>query len=222
MKITAKLLSIPPYLSTSWSNIASLFVKKEVSGVYLVVAMLDGSHIEIPHLSQGEIDAIFAAHAQFSESDTEDKNLMKNAISFGIPFKMDGSTLDGLTPGAMQHNPDQADLPPLPPEILHKVGTIIQAIGVSEVPNLEGAVDGCNCIYCQLARAVQGQKEEEVTADDLHFRDWEIKQKDAQLYHVVNPLDQAEYYDVFLGNPIGCTCGQKNCEHIRAVLNEPF
>ena len=36
---------------------------------------------------------------------------------------------------------------------------------------------------------------------------------------VTNPLDANEHYNVFLGDPIGCTCGQKNCEHIRAVLN---
>ena len=59
----------------------------------------------------------------------------------------------------------------------------------------------------------------EITPEELQFKDWEIAQKDGKLYHVINPLDKNEYYDVFLGDPIGCTCGNKNCEHIRAVLS---
>jgi hypothetical protein len=59
---------------------------------------------------------------------------------------------------------------------------------------------------------------EEVSDEDLKFRDWEIKQTAEQLYTVTNPLDANEHYNVFLGSPLGCTCGDKNCEHIRAVL----
>ncbi|NGX33463.1 MAG: hypothetical protein K1060chlam4_01531, partial [Candidatus Anoxychlamydiales bacterium] len=39
------------------------------------------------------------------------------------------------------------------------------------------------------------------------------------LYRVTNPLDENEHYSVFLKDPIGCTCGKKNCEHVKAVLN---
>jgi PhoH-like ATPase len=48
---------------------------------------------------------------------------------------------------------------------------------------------------------------------------WGIEQTAEQLYKVTNPLDANEQYNVFLGTPLGCTCGLKNCEHIRAVLN---
>ena len=34
-----------------------------------------------------------------------------------------------------------------------------------------------------------------------------------------DPLDPNEHYNVFLGTPLGCTCGEKDCEHIRAVLS---
>jgi hypothetical protein len=34
----------------------------------------------------------------------------------------------------------------------------------------------------------------------------------------MNPLDHKEHYNVFLGDPIGCSCGNNNCEHIQAVL----
>ena len=60
---------------------------------------------------------------------------------------------------------------------------------------------------------------EEVTIDDLRFREWDIKQTGDKLYTVANPLHAEEHYTVFLGSPIGCTCGEQNCQHIRAVLN---
>lgn len=221
MKITSKLLSIPPYISASWSNIASLYVRKEESEIKLIVTLQDSTQIEIPHLAQGEVDAIFEAHAKFSELESHPSNLLDGDLNFGIPFKLDSSTLDSFNP-TMQHNSQQSDLPPLPTEILSKIGSIIQALGVADVPVIEKAEPDCNCIYCQLARSFNTEIEEQVSATDLQFRDWEISQKETHLYHVVNPLDKNEYYDVFLGDPIGCTCGQKNCEHIRAVLNEPF
>ncbi|MGH2612567.1 MAG: hypothetical protein ACRDFB_05905, partial [Rhabdochlamydiaceae bacterium] len=60
--------------------------------------------------------------------------------------------------------------------------------------------------------------EEEVSDEDLKFRTWDIKQENDKLYSVTNPLDKKEHYNVFLGKPLGCTCGNKNCEHIQAVL----
>ena len=60
--------------------------------------------------------------------------------------------------------------------------------------------------------------EEEVSAADLTFRSWDIKQEADQLYTVTNPLNAKEHYSVFLGEPLGCTCGFKNCDHIQAVL----
>lgn len=219
MKITAKLLSIPPYIATAWNNISSLYVKREDRAIKLIITLQNATQIEVPNLSQGEVDTIFEAHAKFSEE--QPTKPLDGHVNFGIPFKIDSMTLDSFNP-TIQHNPQQSNLPPLAPEILSKVGSIIQALGVSEVPSIEKAEPNCNCIYCQLARSLNTEIEEQVSSTDLQFRDWEISQKEKHLYHVINPLDKNEYYDVFLGNPIGCTCGQKNCEHIRAVLNEPF
>ena len=58
--------------------------------------------------------------------------------------------------------------------------------------------------------------------EDLKFRNWEIEQTADKLYIVTNPFDKNEHYSVFLGDPLGCTCGEKNCEHIRAVLTTPI
>ena len=71
----------------------------------------------------------------------------------------------------------------------------------------------CNCTYCQIARAIQAgslelgehDEVEEVSEEDLKFRDWDIEQKSEEIYEVTNPIDQNEHYQVFLGNPVGCT-----------------
>lgn len=216
MKITPKILSIPPYVSTSWGNISAIHVREKS---LLIVSLNDGTQIEIPNMEEGEIDAIFQAHAAFSEMDTFlPKELIDSSLSFSIPIKSEGGTLDALGTH-LQHNPDQSDLPPIPPHILTKIGSVMRAFGLEDVAMLSKAEADCNCIYCQLSRSLQGEPEEIVEEADLKFRDWEVSQKQEKLYHVVNPLDKNEYYDVFLGEPIGCTCGLKNCEHIRAALN---
>jgi hypothetical protein len=216
MKITPRILSIPPYVSTSWGNISSLHIRENS---LLVISLNDGTQIEVPNMAQEEIDAIFQAHATFSEMETSSlPKGIDNSLSFSIPIKSDGTTLDALG-SHMQHNPEQSDLPPIPPHILTKIGSIIRTLGLEDASVLDKAEPNCNCVYCQLSRAVQGEPEEIVEEADLKFRDWEVSQRQEKLYHVVNPLDKNEYYDVFLGEPIGCTCGSKNCEHIRAALN---
>ena len=220
LKLTAKLLSIPPYISTSWSNVSSLYLKKKGTKMVLAIALQDGGGAEIPNLSQSELDAIFEAHTKFSEEKTTlPKELLDNSLSFQLPIKTDGSMLDSLG-SHMQHNPEQADLPSIPSHILEKIGTVMRSFGFDDASILEKAEPNCNCVYCQLTRSlIKEEPEEIVNEDDSQFRDWEISQKEEKLYHVINPLDSSEYYDVFLGEPIGCTCGQKNCEHIKAVLN---
>lgn len=216
MKITPKILSIPPYLSTNWSNIASLQLRSKNERSLLIITLNDGAQIEIPSMAQSDIDEIFQAHANFSEGETP---LLKNSLSFTLPLKStdEGAIIDPLN-ATMQHNPEQADLRPIPPHVLEKIGSIVRSFGIENTPFLDQAITDCNCIYCQLSRSLR-PVEEVVEETDLKFRDWEVSQKEEKLYHVVNPLDKNEYYDVFLGEPIGCTCGSKNCEHICAVLN---
>jgi hypothetical protein len=223
MKITSKLLSIPPFISTSWTNIASLFIREKKEKKALVISLLDGTSVEVYNLSEGEIDEIFQAHAKFSEeSSTLTKDIIDSSLSFSLPIKSDSGILDSL--GAqMQCNPDQSDLPPIPPHIMDKITTVIKSLGVGDSMVLDQPEEGCHCVYCQILRAMNGESEEmreEIVDDaDLTFRDWEVSQKEDKLYEVKNPLDPTEHYDVFLGEPLGCTCGQKNCEHIKAVLN---
>ncbi len=226
MKISPRVLSVPPYLSTAWNNISSLHVKEEAGAFRLVVILKDGPVVEIPALRSQEIHEIFDAHARYSEAEENPTETqppkIEEALSFTLPFK-DGKALPESFASAAQHNPEQADFPPLPPTVLKKISAIAHAFGPEAIPNLPKGEPGCNCMYCQVMRAVHGEDaepaEEEVTAEDLKFRSWEVRQTADKLYIVTNPIDQNENYSVYLGEPIGCTCGSKNCEHVKAVLS---
>ncbi len=242
--INEKILSMPPYISTSWENVSALYIDDETSDRVLIISLKQGNPIRIPNLDQSLIDKVFQAHASFLSTHDQPKqksessevssqgNLLNNANNipaFGFPMKFAGS-LEGLG-SAMQHNPDQAGTPDLPKEILEKIGAVAKILGTDEVMNVPNPEPHCNCIHCQIARAIiqstereeveesKVAKEDIVTDDDLRFRNWDIIQNDKQIYMVINPLDKKEQYRVFLGEPIGCTCGEKNCEHVRAVLN---
>lgn len=238
-KINHKMLSLPPYISTSWKNINALHMKAIEGKQILVVALHNGSTIEIPDLDSTVVEQVFSAHSKYLEQETQGQseslkhyeprqNNVETPFSIGIPFQISGGSNAMEHFGAfLHHNSEQSDAADLPPEIIQKITGISKALGMNlEQMNAPKAEPHCNCTYCQIARAIQtenfdesDQNEEIISDDDLKFRDWDIKQKSAQLYEVVNPIDQNEHYQVFLGNPVGCTCGQKNCEHIRTVLN---
>ena len=91
--------------------------------------------------------------------------------------------------------------------------------------------DDCNCFHCQVARAIRealgivpeihleaAAQEEIVTDEDLTFEEWNIVQTGDKLFTVINKLSPEEKYNVYLGHPIGCTCGNQGCEHIHVVL----
>ena len=220
-KITSELLSIPPYISTSWSNIVSLHVKENH---VLEISLQSGGMIEIPNLDATTIFEIFSMHAKHLEQ----KNPLSNQSNMKVaPLRIGIEGMDNLG-SALQHNPQQAGMPDLPIEILSKISMIAKTVGVEDPNILPKAEPHCNCMHCQIARAIQNGTSEElvkedtaeeiVSEEDLKFRIWDVAQTSELLYKVTNPLDQDEQYQVFLGEPVGCNCGQKNCEHIRAVL----
>ena len=225
MKITSTILSIPPYLSTTWKNIASLHVREEKGLFTLVVILQNRVQVEVPGLNKGTIDTVFEAHAHHADTAENEKSILKNPIdgpfSFNLPIS--GGVPSGPLGMSMQHNEEQSNLPPLPDDVLNKITTIAKAFGLDDSNTLPPSEPNCNCVYCQVARALHGPEnsspQEEVTDEDLKFKNWDVKQTADKLYNVTNPLDTNEHYSVFLGDPLGCTCGQKNCEHIRAVLN---
>lgn len=231
IKISDKIVSIPPYLSTNWSQIAALHMK----GSILVVTLVDGDAINIPNLTKENLDQIFLYHAAYLEKATLSKSPIEKKLekleNIQHFFEKDGGasiqfafgTMDGLNT-VMQHNPEQSDAPDLPPEILQKVSAIAKILGASdEMMSLPLSVPSCNCFYCQIARTLQPTevKEEQpdlVKDEELQFQQWAIEQTGDKMYTVTNRLDEHEKYVVYLGEPIGCTCGKNGCEHILAVL----
>ena len=173
--------------------------------------------VSIPSLDKQTIDTIYEAHARYGSIQAVQTSRIES-LAFPLSGNID------LMNSAMQHNPAQADSPEIPKEILDKIASIAKVLGLNDTTELPKAEPHCNCPFCQIARAFHGQEaeaktEETISEKDLQFRNWDIKQSAENLYTVINPLDEKEQYSVFLGNPLGCTCGQKNCEHIRAVLN---
>jgi hypothetical protein len=220
MKINKKILSIPPHISTTWSHITSLHVKDQV----LVVTLADGKLIEIPNLPPDDIEVIFATHAKaIEESQTTIMDRMMRPPTEN-PFRFGFTTFDGMMGMPLQHDPNQSNAPDLPKEVLEKIGTISKVLSPDEGVIAPQPVEDCNCIHCQISRTLNGLQhheistEDEIEVEELSFQQWEIVQTGDKMYTVINRLDQQEKYNVFLGNPIGCTCGHEGCEHILAVL----
>lgn len=215
------MLSIPPYVSVAWKNIASLHAEYRLAQTVLVISLLNGSILEIPNLDGETLEIIFFAHARYMESELPIKKFSL-PITPDFPMPTDGGGIENVA-GALQHNPDLANTPDLPEDFLKKIADVTKVISIDE--NLLSKPEPhCNCVHCQIARAIHKtidgspEQQEEVTEEDLKFRTWDIDQSGDKLYIVKNPLDEKEQYSVFLGEPIGCTCGEKNCEHIQAVL----
>ena len=224
------MLSIPPYISTSWENVISLQVE-EGTGRFIVFLKNNGI-VSIPSLSTEIIAEAFHAHGEFIESASNPPTPPKFHPSLSIGM-MPGQFMQDTLGPIMQHDPSQKESPDLPSEVIIKVANVAKALNVDggsfQIPKDE---PHCNCPYCQIARAIHGKpnlntipdidntlKETEFLEAELKFREWDIKEVEKKLFDVTNPNDANEHYQVFLGHPIGCTCGKANCEHIRAVLN---
>lgn len=249
MRITSKILHIPPYISTSWNQVRTIYLK----ATNLVICLSAGTMIEIPNLNAETIQTIFIAHSNFLEENQVSHQeqtppfqlshakanpafqIMKTpseaesdpSLSFGL------GTFDSLG-SALHHNASQSNMPDLPKEILSKISAIAKIVAPDDFQALPKPEPHCNCMHCQIAKAVQQGlnneaneindtavltlAEEEVSDADLTFQQWEIEQTGEQLFSVMNKLDIQEKYNVYLGDPVGCTCGKQGCEHILAVL----
>lgn len=215
MKITATTLSLPPYLSTTWDQVASIQTEHTSSGTLLMITLRDGSKKEIPGLDPQSIDQIFEAHAEFLNP----LSPLGELPPFTLSLQKEGDSFPSLTE-PFEHNAANSKLPNLPRPVLLKIAEIAKAFGLEDTAILPNVEENCNCIYCQLIRVMRENEpaEEHVSEEDLRFQDWKIEPIGDQLYSVVHPLDLNEQYQVFLGTPVGCTCGHSGCEHIQAVL----
>ncbi|MEX1013295.1 MAG: hypothetical protein WD595_07030 [Waddliaceae bacterium] len=234
MKINTKILSIPPYLTTTWDQVASIY---QTHGK-LCVILKQGQTIEIPDLSTDTIDMVFKIHREQVENQANDTSAtqfpfntnpesLSNAIQFGI------SGMDSFG-SFLQHDLGQKNAPDLPEEVLSKIESIAKIVSPSDDSIIPRAEPHCNCPFCQIARAIsKGMGEDEafireddhakdpIEEEDLRFQQWhiEVSNQGENMYTVKNKLNPEETYQVYLGKPVGCTCGNKGCEHIIAVLN---
>jgi len=207
MKINEKILSLPPYLSTSWANVKSLRVIEQGD---LVVQLADGTSVKIPGLPQGILQSVFESHQRVLEG-----GMVLNSPPFII----------GGPEGTVQHNIEMKDCPPLPEDMLQRIEAVSRAVGPEMRTDVPKPEPHCHCPYCQIAGAIRrglGEEEvieeEAVTPEELEFQEWKVEQTGDQLFNVINRIDGNEKYSVFLGSPVGCTCGKEGCDHILAVL----
>jgi hypothetical protein len=233
MQINSSFLHLPPHISTSWSQVCALYMQDSST---LVIQLIEGNQITVHDISPNVIENIFDSHAAYLEKEQSEQSLIKqpqfltshtNQLEQGIelPIQFGISSLEGIH-SAMQHNPAQSMGPELPPEILQKIAAIAKIVSPpDEIQNLPKPEPHCNCMHCQIARAIRQEAssseedvELEITADDLHFDDWIIQQTGDKLYTVTHKLDPIKHYSVYLGEPVGCTCGETGCDHVLAIL----
>ncbi|MBN9378657.1 MAG: hypothetical protein BGO14_07275 [Chlamydiales bacterium 38-26] len=232
MKINNKILSIPPYISTSWNYVKSLQTK----GPFLVITLMGGESINIPNLKGDLIEQIFNAHADYLEKNQENisqpqpspfLNPTSSLESVDMPFRLGIGSIDGMG-NPLVHNSAQKDAPDIPKPILEKIAAIAKIISPEELSSMPKAEPHCNCLHCQIVRTINSVVEPEtpqhdeheldVKDEDLIFQQWAVSQAGDKLFNVINKLDTQEKYSVYLGHPLGCTCGKSSCAHIEAVL----
>jgi hypothetical protein len=209
----------------------------------LIITLKDGSSGSIPDLTQEELSQIFTSFSSYAELPEEEEHKeaaafkkdisqlvegMKKGVSefVNLLTKTGGQAL-GITK-SLEHDPTNAHLADLPPEARKRVEMLLQIVPEDEILAMHEPIQNCNCMYCQVQRILRAtlykkkhpseDEEEPVDASELTFTEWNVEPIAEKLYIVRNKLDPQEEYRVFLGEPLGCTCGKINCEHIIAVL----
>ncbi|EPP35033.1 hypothetical protein CP10139811_0269 [Chlamydia ibidis] len=241
VKINDQLICIPPFISARWNQIAFIeSEEEETKGLAtLKLHLVSGKTTVIPNLDQSIIDIAFHEHLRHLETSQtlkddmprdDDKvgtlvniiqQISKNAdITLFSPKHLASPLFSGSNPIEMilQHAPEHKDHPDAPADVLEKMAAIIRTLTGNNPILLPKPEPHCNCIHCQIGKVILEEENMTVTDQDLSFRTWDIVQTGDKLYVVSNPLDPQEQFSVYLGSPIGCTCGEMHCEHVKAVL----
>lgn len=236
MKVNAQVLSIPPYISCPWHQVSSLCVETLQGERYLIVYMQNGSKVRVPDPSPTLVDMVFTAHGEFLDKADRGNIATNSSASNTLPngIKLNSEVAMNLIPmplgmgsfvDLMQHSSEQKNMPDLPRDILDKVVGLLRSIASEEIKHMPKAEPHCNCFHCQVSRKAHmslGDLPEDVDApvsdEELQFRSWDVKAEGEKVFTVTNPLDETESFSVYLGNPVGCTCGQNRCAHIEAAL----
>lgn len=240
MRINHKILSIPPYISTSWKQVLSLKTEKKDNSFLLHIHLQDGSFISIPEIDESLINAIFTSHSKYLENETIPPisppssasffmELPKESLSFisPPPFLHLLQEFKGLS-SLIQHDIKKSNDPSFPQEMINKIVEATKSMKIENPKDLPKAEPHCNCPRCQISRYMNlafkpiendMDIDEEVKKEDLSFKDWIIYPIENNQYKVIHPDRKEELHLVNLNSPVMCSCGSSCCEHILAVLN---
>ncbi|WP_213318234.1 hypothetical protein [Chlamydiifrater volucris] len=238
VKVNEHIICIPPYISAKWNQIAFIEAKdSNESLATLHLHLTDGTVVEIPNLDKSVVDVVFNEHLRFLENSQARKEVEKKEDEKVFPLlsliqQITKSTdvqilsaksllpLPGTYPLEMilQHIPEHKDHSDAPTDVLEKMADLTKNLASNIPGTLPTPEPHCNCLHCQVGRFIEEENDSTVSESDLSFRSWDIVQNGENMYVVTNPLNPKEQFSVYLGTPIGCTCGQTACEHIEAVL----
>ena len=222
-KIDNQIICIPPYISATWDQVTFLQSEEdeETKRLTLCLHLSDGKVIRVPNLDPSIVDIAFSSHLKYME---QRRGSTLSASEQLAQFRIGMPGMENLS-DMLQHDLSKSDTSDLPKDVLERISSMAKMVTGGDLEAFPKPEPHCNCTHCQLAKAIHGQIEEEteilesVADEDLSFRSWDIHQSGDNLYSVCNPIDPKEQYNVFLGTPVGCTCGSPHCEHIKAVLS---
>lgn len=236
MLINREVFSLPPFISTSWGHIKALYMQED----QLVVCLSEGIIIKIPSIPANLLEKIFQSHAEYITEQAKANSLKRRRrepdlfTAMDAPLRIGSISMENMVSNAYQHNPEQSDMPDIPPEILEKIVNVTKLLmpeGDLQIPKAE---PHCNCLFCQMSRAIHQEMEQaEVippqqeetkmlpVADTLPTQ-WVIESIGEHCYEVYQQEAPSTKFKVFLGEgQVGCNCGQQGCDHILAVLRSP-
>jgi hypothetical protein len=141
VKINDRLICISPHISTTWDQIAFMQTEEDLNNnsLTLILHLMNGKMVKIPHMDSSIIDVAFAAHMKYLENSHSHKGepSVKNPNSFfqnlmnlspeqlsSIPIRFGISGIPGGIDGletAFQHNSALSNAPNLPNEIIEKI-----------------------------------------------------------------------------------------------------
>jgi hypothetical protein len=206
MIINKQLLSIPPYISTSWKDVELLLSDGQHT---LNIYLKNGTLVKISHLHKEQLDLIFSVHQEILLNQTQEMTI---PIIDPLFFQFSGPFLE--------HDPDLYDASPLPDEVKIKLLSLLEGLPKIDTSKAPLIHPDCSCPHCQLMNLIAHNKEQQeyISDEELSFATWTQSSISPQEIKLTHPYNTDESYIVSLNEPISCTCGQNHCEHLIHVL----
>lgn len=130
----------------------------------------------------------------------------------------------------LRHDPQASRSPSLPKELLRKIRAFSRRVlSQQEISDPPKAHQGCNCSYCQIARAIEegldadetrSSAQEQITENELRFSSWRVKPLGDDCFELTDPDDATKAYRVEMRPKPRCSCGEPHCSHIETILKD--